>query len=167
MFIQNSNGNLKIKIDTSESNEERVLDLSLIHIQMCIRDSDLPARWGSHIHMLADIAFHIRELGQSAFADQLVIFSWTRWKMFCESKDERTLFELYRLMLANVVDFSNLAIAEIADRYFLLFERCSSCLLYTSNSKGVLIHSLVCGSVSLCCPHIVSMRRNSNSCFNQ
>lgn len=26
MFIQNSNGNLKIKIDTSESNEERVLD---------------------------------------------------------------------------------------------------------------------------------------------
>ena len=79
--------------------------------------------------MLADIAFHIRELGQSAFADQLVIFSWTRWKMFCESKDERTLFELYRLMLANVVDFSNLAIAEIADRYFLLFERCSSAAL--------------------------------------
>ena len=41
MFIQNSNGNLKIKIDTSESNEERVLDGAEVLVKIKRREHEV------------------------------------------------------------------------------------------------------------------------------
>lgn len=41
MFIQNSNGNLKIKIDTSEANEDRVLDGAEVLVKIKRRNHEV------------------------------------------------------------------------------------------------------------------------------